>query len=201
MTVHGKRVMVGALTALATAAVLSACAGQPGAAAVVDGTGIPASDLQTALDELSPYVQGASPAAVLRVLVFEPTVTEMAAEAGVAASDEDAQAFLDDVVAQTTPDEDPTFSPASLAIARYFAAYTNLSNLSSQAEVTADITERVADLDVEVNPRFGTLGEGNTITAPIPPTWLVGPAAPAPLPDGSTNEPGDGPAPSPSATS
>jgi len=201
VTVHGKRVMVGALTALATAAVLSACAGQPGAAAVVDGTGIPASDLQTALDELGPYVQGASPAAVLGVLVIEPTVTEMAAEAGVAASDEDAQAFLDDVVAQTTPDEDPTFSPASLAIARYFAAYTNLSNLSSQAEVTADITERVADLDVEVNPRFGTLGEGNTITAPIPPTWLVGPAAPAPLPDGSTNEPGDGPAPSPSATS
>jgi len=77
--VHGKRSMVGALVALVTAAVLSACAGQPGAAAVVDGTSIPTSDLQTALDELGPYVQGASPAAVLGVLIIEPTVSDMAA--------------------------------------------------------------------------------------------------------------------------
>ncbi|WP_028047342.1 hypothetical protein [Cellulomonas sp. URHE0023] len=197
MTVHGRRSVVGALMALVTATVLSACAGQPGAAAVVDGTGIPASDVQVVLDELGPYVQGASPAAILGVLVIEPTVTEMAAEAGVAASDEDAEAFLDQVVQQTTPDAHPTFSPASLAIARYFAAVTNLASLSSQEQVTADITERVADLDVEVNPRFATLGKGNTITDPVPPAWVIDPATQG---GASSGEPGDGPAPSPSAT-
>lgn len=203
MTVHGtarKRAMVGALVASA-AALLTACAGQPGAAAVVDGTSIPASDLQTALDELEPYVQGASPSAVLGVLVVEPTVVQMAADAGVAASDADAQAFLDQVVQQSTPDEHPTFGPASLAIARYFVAFTNLSNLSSQEEVTADITKKVADLDVEVNPRFGTLGEDNKITDPTPPKWIITPTTPPPLPDAPTNEPGDAPAsPSPTPT-
>ena len=196
MTVHGKRSMVGALVALATAAVLSACAGQPGAAAVVDGTSIPTSDLQTALDELGPYVQGASPAAVLGVLIIEPTVSDMAAEAGVAASDQDAAAFLDQVVQQTTPDAHPTFSPASMAIARYFVAFTNLSKLSNQDQVTTDVNKRVADLDVEVNPRFGTLGEGNTITAPTPPKWVVAPTTPAP----PGNQPGDAPSATPSAT-
>ena len=105
---------------------------------------------------------------MLGVLVVEPTVTQMAADAGVAASDEDAQAFLDQVVEQSTPDENPTFGPASLAIARYFVAFTNLSDLSSQEEVTADITKKVADLDVEVNPRFGTLGDGQQDHRPDP---------------------------------
>ncbi len=199
MTVHGgarRRSMVALVTLATAAALLTACTGQPGAAAVVDGTGIPASELQVALDELGPYVQGASPSAVLGVLVAEPTVTQMAADAGVAVSDADAQAFLDQVVQQTTPDEHPTFGPASLAIARYFVAFTNLSNASSQDEATTDITKEVAKLDVKVNPRFGTLGENNQITAPTPPKWIVQPA-PSPSP---TADPGDGPAPTPSAT-
>ncbi|WP_426594507.1 hypothetical protein ACPPVS_03050 [Cellulomonas sp. McL0617] len=193
--VWGKRSMVGALVALATAAVLSACAGQPGAAAVVNGTAIPASDLQSALDELGPYVQGASPSAVLSVLVVEPTVTQMAAEAGVAASDADAKAFLDSVVKQTTPDANPTFGPASMAIARYFVAFTNLSNKSSQEAVTAEITKRTAKLDVTVNPRYGTLGKNNTITAATPPTWMIEPTT-APPSDGTTTNPDSSPSPS-----
>jgi hypothetical protein len=53
---------------------------------------------------------------------------------------------------------------------------------------------------VEVNPRFGTLGEGNTITEPTVPKWVIEPTTPPPLPDSGTNQPGDGPAPTPSAT-
>ncbi|WP_028050867.1 hypothetical protein [Cellulomonas sp. URHD0024] len=178
---------------LATAAVLAGCAGQPGAAAVVDGTPIPTSDLQTALDEIKPYVPGATPSAVLGALVVEPTVSAMAAEAGVGGSDEDAKAYLDAVVKNVSPEAHPTFSPASIAIGRYFVAFTNLSNLSNQNVVSDDITKRIADLDVEVNPRFGTLGEDNKVAPAVPPTWLVDPSAPKPA-DGQT------PAPSPSAT-
>ena len=87
----------GVLVALVTTAGLAGCAGQPGAAAVVDGTPIPTADVQAALTELSPYYQGATTTNLLAVLVQEPTVVELAEEKGVGVSDEDAQALLDSV--------------------------------------------------------------------------------------------------------
>ena len=185
-----RRSMVGALVAVAAAVTLSACAGQPGAAAVVNGTAISGSDVHTAYQELSPYFTGATTANVLSVLVEEPTVTALAAEQGVGVSPEDAQALLDSVVKEATPDEHPTFSEPSLAIARYSVAYTNLQKVADAEAVSTELAQRISALDVTVNPRFGTLGKGNAIGEPTTPAWIVAP----------TPAPSDAPAPTPTPT-
>jgi len=181
----------GALVALATTAGLAGCAGQPGAAAVVDGTAIPTSDVSAALAELEPWFQGVTTTNVLAVLVQEPTVVALAAEKGVGVSDEDAEALLDEVVQQKVQGATATFTDPSLAVARYSIAYTNLQGLPEDAGIGEEIDARLRDLDVELNPRFASLADGNQVAAPVPVPWLVTSATPAPEPT---------PEPSPSAS-
>ncbi|NUU16850.1 hypothetical protein HP550_06250 [Cellulomonas humilata] len=186
----------GVLVALTTTAGLAGCAGQPGAAAVVDGTAIPTADVRAALDELEPWFEGVTTTNVLAVLVQEPTVVELAAEKGVGVSDEDAEALLAQVVQQKVQGATATFTDPSLALARYSIAYTNLQGLPETEGIGQEIDTRLRELDVEVNPRFGSLQDGNQVAAPVAVPWLVAPQAPA-ADEGST-EPT--PEPSPSAS-
>jgi len=181
------------LVALTTVG-LAGCAGQPGAAAVVDGTAISTADVAAALDELEPYFQGVTTTNVLAVLVQEPTVVGLAGEKGVGVSDEQAQELLDQVVQQKVAGASETFTEPSLAVARYSIAFTNLQDLPDSEEVGQEIDKRLRDLDIEVNPRFGSLADGNQVAAPTPPVWLVG-SQPAPAESGST-EPVPEPTPS-----
>ena len=188
----------GVLVALATTAGLAGCAGQPGAAAVVDGTVITASDVQAALTELSPYYQGATTTNLLAVLVQEPTVVELAEEKGVGVSDEDAQALLDQVVQQKVEGGTATFTEPSLAVARYSIAYSNLEGLPDAAAMGDEIDSRLRDLDIEVNPRFASLEDGFQVAEPAPFPWIVAPPEGSTADDGST-EPAPTPAPTPTA--
>lgn len=193
MTVHVKRATVGALVALATALVLSSCAGEPGAAVVVDGTGIPVSDVTTAYDELRPIYQGIGADSVIGAFIDEPVITQMAEEQGVAPSAEQAEAALVADAQAADPEAQPTFSAPALVVGTYIAGYRALVDASDQATVDKELAERRAELDVEVNPRFGTLGDGNIVSAATPRSWIVQ-AAP------QSDESGDAPSPSPSAT-
>jgi hypothetical protein len=183
----------GVLVALTTVG-LAGCAGQPGAAAVVDGQAIPTADVQAALDELEPYFQGVTTTNVLAVLVQEPTVVELAEEKGVGVSDEQAQELLDQVVQQKVAGATATFTEPSLAVARYSIAFTNLQDLPDAEAVGEQIDQRLRDLDVEVNPRFGSLADGNQIAAPTTPAWLVA-SQPTPT-GGGSSEPVPEPTPS-----
>jgi len=194
VTVQGKRATVGALVALATAVMLSSCAGEPGAAVVVDGTGIPSSEITTAYDELSPYYQGIGADSVIGAFIDEPVVMDMAKEEGVAPSDEQAEAVLASDAQAADPKANPTFSEPALVVGRYIAGYRALVDASDQASVDKELALRRSRLDVEVNPRYGTLGDGNVVGAATPRPWIVQETAPAA--DGS-----DEPSPSPSATS
>jgi len=185
----------GVLVALATTVTLAGCAGQPGAAAVVDGTAIPTSDVQAALTELAPYFQGVTTTNVLAVLVQAPTVVELAEEKGVGVSDEDAQALLDSVVQQKVKGATADFTAPSLAVAKYSIAYTNLQGLPDASDVGKEIDTRLRKLDVDVNPRFGSLTDGNQVADPTTAPWMVKAKAPAPT-DGATPEP----SPTPSAS-
>ncbi len=186
----------GALAALVATAGLAGCTGEPGAAAVVDGHAIPTADVRAALDELEPWFQGVTTTNVLAVLVQEPTVVDLAEEKGVGVSDEDAQALLDRVVQQKVQGASATFTEPSLAVARYSIAYTNLQGLPDAQEVGTEIETRLNDLDVTLNPRFASLGEGNQVAEPTPVPWLVTPG-PAAAGDGSTQPT---PEPTPSAS-
>ncbi|WP_315095878.1 hypothetical protein [uncultured Cellulomonas sp.] len=184
----------GVLVALTTTAGLAGCAGQAGAAAVVDGTAISTADVRDALDELEPWFQGVTTTNVLAVLVQEPTVVELAEEKGVGVSDEEARALLAQVVQQKVAGATATFTEPSMAVARYSIAFTNLQGLPDAEAVGAEIDARLRELDVEVNPRFGSLEDGNQVAAPLPVPWVVAPQA-APVDDGST-EPTPEPTPS-----
>jgi hypothetical protein len=185
------------LVALTAVVGLAGCAGQPGAAAVVDGTVISASDVEAALTELSPYYQGATTTNLLAVLVQEPTVVELAEEKGVGVSDDDAQALLDRVVDQKVEGATATFTEPSMAVARYSIAYSNLEGLPDASDMGEEIDSRLRELDIEVNPRFASLQDGFHIAAPAPLPWIVTQAG-STADDGST-EPAPTPAPTPTA--
>lgn len=196
MAVQWRTRAAGVLVALTTVG-LAGCAGQPGAAAVVDGTAIPTSDVEAALTELLPWFQGVTTTNVLSVLVQEPTVVELAEEKGVGVSDEDAQALLDQVVKQKSADATATFTEPSLAVARYSIAYSNLEDLANASEIGEEIDTRLRALDIEVNPRFASLEEGFQIGAPVAPPWLVDPSS---GPDDGAPQPEPTPEPTPSAS-
>ncbi|MGN8246903.1 hypothetical protein ACTHAM_000571 [Cellulomonas soli] len=174
---------------------LTACSGQPGAAAIVDGEVITPGELHSALDELGPYLSSPSTSAVLTILVQAPAVSAVAAEHGVAVSTEDAQAALSDVAAADGIDGSD-FSEASLTIAKFSVEYSALTQLDDAEAINAELVDRVSALDVEVNPRFGSLDAGNFVSDPVTNPWIVQPEAGAA--DESAQAPTDTPSPSPS---
>lgn len=170
----------GAAGALAVAAALAACGGgQPGAAAVVDGRAIPSADVETATRELTGVLEGVTPGAVVQVLVQEPTVVAGAADAGRAVSEEQARTALEEQAAATGAG-DGEFSAASVAVMRYLLAAAALQDAGVDP---TGLQAELADLDVTVNPRFGTLDEAGAL-GPTTYPWLVadGAAEPAPAP-------------------
>ncbi|MCC2307113.1 hypothetical protein [Cellulomonas chengniuliangii] len=160
-----------AASALAVASLLGACSGQPGAAAVVDGEEISAAELQDAVAEVGPFLQGATPITVLTVLVQTPAVDRVAAENGVAASDADADALLSDIAAQAGM-TDLSFGDGARAVARYSLEINALQSLPNAGDVLAQLTEEVASSDVEVSPRYADVTADNQLVAPAR-DWLV----------------------------
>jgi hypothetical protein len=167
---------VGLMSVVALGA-LGACSGRPGAAAVVDGRTISVSDLHTVMTELGPYFQDSSTSGVLEAIVQERPMIDVAAEKGVGASDEDAQKLLDQIAQQAGAATTPTFSPASVEVARASVSLSNLQGLSDSDEALAELSKRIGALDVTVNPRFGSVGDANAVEAATPRPWLVSSSA------------------------
>jgi len=171
-----RRTVRGAAAALALAGLLAGCAARPGTAAMVDGRRIPESDITATFAEIGPALGSATQQSVLHALITEPTLSDIAGDLGSQVTDEQATDLLDEVFAgsEQRPDE---FGPGSLAIARFQLALDAINAAEDQEAVGQDITDRLAALDVEVNPRFGTF-EGATVAAPTTPEWIVGAVTP-----------------------
>jgi hypothetical protein len=166
------RLGLGAATGLATVGLLVGCAGQPGAAAVVDGRAIPVADVHTAAEQLAPFFEGASPANILTVLVQEPTVSAFAAEQGLAVSDQAAREQLADAATRLEVPSADEFDEPSIAVSRYLLAYEQISGSPDAEALLPELERELTDLDVEVSPRFGALDEENRLVAVDRP-WLV----------------------------
>jgi len=155
------------------AGLLGACAGTPGAAAVVDGDVISTSELQAANDQLRPLFPGVTLQAVLSVLIQEPVITELAQEHGVGVSDGDARALLATAATTNGVTLPADLAPGTVAVARYVKASTALSDGDDLEDVQQQFSERIAALDIELNPRFGTLDADANIGDPAAREWLV----------------------------
>lgn len=162
--------------------VLSGCSGQPGAAAVVDGERITVAELQAATADLTPYLQDVTQSSVLMVLVAAPTFDRAATGEGVGVSMQQAEDLLDQaakaaVEAGKTPARTTGFSDAAVEVARFTLLQQNIQALPNGAEVIAKITDQLAALDTEVNPRYGVVDFATGSVTPSSYPWLVAPAA------------------------
>lgn len=157
------------------AASLAACSGgTPGAAAVVDGRAISEGDVDSVVTELQPVltdqlVRGS----VILTLANEPTLTEVAAEYGIAYTDSQLQDGYATAAEQAgvTPVE---LSDSALSFTRFQTIATALSDLSSddQAALVTEYTDATAALDLDFNPRYGEEVSAGTY-APTSYPWIV----------------------------
>ena len=160
-----------AVVPLAAVLLLAGC-GRPGTAATVDGHRITDASLATLVDELSRLTTSATTAqSVLPDMIIAPTVDRVAAEYGAAVTDQQAIQVLDNSAAQLQV-EPWDYSPEMIAYGRQFL---ETQVLKDDPEAAAEIGQGIKDLDVEVNPRFGTWDAG--ILAPTQWPWLIAPAA------------------------
>lgn len=169
-----------ALVVLAAAGLaLSGCAAQPGTAAVVNGERITSNDLDDAtLEYVALTGQETEPVVVLNTLIAAEILPEVAAERGVAYSDEQvAERFTEQaaLLGTTAPE---SYSEAFLDLGHYLFTVIDVQTSPDGAAILEEFSARMAEADVEINPRYGQAQDGTI--APIEHDWLATSAPTAP---------------------
>lgn len=156
------------LLAAATAAgalLLSGCgtAGTANTAAIVDGKRITESGVLAATEQVNQIAGQPVPARqVVTQLIIAPTVAQVLAERGGTSSEAAARSAVASV-----GDPEP-----------YLIDLVRLSldlNAMTEEERTEAIA-RIQDLDVEVNPRYGSFDPERGAVSPVTPDWIADPA-------------------------
>lgn len=163
--------------ALAAAAVLGGCSGTPGAAATVDGRVIAASDVQVAVEQLSGLFNPVDAQTITSLLAVEPTISAIAAENGVGVSDAQARELLEQASAAAGLPVRDEFAASTIAVARFVEARGAIADRPDAQQLADEFNERISELDIDVNPRFGTLAEAGNIDPPTLRSWVVGATA------------------------
>lgn len=160
-----------------TAALLGACAPAPGAAATVNGRVVGEDQVASVVEELSPYLQSPlTPSQAIQALVAAPAVIDVAAQADLGVSEEDARGTLAQLSGQTGAGS-VDYSDATILVTRYLLATSLIQADPAAADLTAEATTAVSELDVTVSPRYGGW-DGQVVTAPTY-DWIVQPTADA----------------------
>lgn len=148
-----------AAAAASVALLLSGC-GTGDTAAVVDGHRISQSGvLETTAQVNEISSQPLEARAVVSQLIVTPTVLEVLGERGIAVSDAAAMSALAGV-------KDP--NPYFVEMARLQVALSKMTE-----EDFDEIVSRLGDLDVSVNPRFGTFDPAAVNVLPSTPDWIA----------------------------
>jgi len=174
------------LVATGVAALLAAC-GTPhaGAAAVIGNRRISVSDLQSATQDAQAYVdaqtnaQGGQRTAVsqrqvLYLLAALPYIEQLATQAGVGVSEDDARSELR---AWNVPN--PSHAGVQVVQANAALAQLQQQGQSKAAEVNSEITDALKKDHLEVNPRYGTFNGSVGRIIPGQPNWLPTPSSSA----------------------
>lgn len=151
--------------ALAGMLALSACSGTSSAetAAVVDGRVITEQQVIEATDQINKAFNPEQPltaAQTLTLLIRAPYINEAAAAAGRAQSESAARAALKDLP------ETPTASTVEILQAE--ASLQQVDDAGRQA-----LAQKFAELDMQINPRFGTFDAARSEVVATTPNWLV----------------------------
>lgn len=161
-------------TMVVAAFAVAGCAGQPGAAAVVDGRTITERSLSDATTELTEVLGGAaSPAAILEVMIQAPFAVQTASEHGVAISTDEASDFLDAEVA-ARGDQPPAdgYGEEALAVARYLFLLGMIEQAPEGQEIMTDLGQRLQEAEVQLSPRYGNWNAEQAMVEQTLPEWL-----------------------------
>lgn len=156
---------------VAGALMTTACAGEVGAAAVVDGKRIEVSTVQDALQDLDEITDGLTQTDILGLLIVEPIWVGLGAERGVGFTDQEVETMLGSVVAEAGL-ENREFSQGAIDVLRTDLVISSLLNGPDGQEVVSEIQERVEAADIESNPRFGEFTADRGLN-PVARTWIV----------------------------
>ncbi|MGC5628613.1 hypothetical protein ACPYO6_10260 [Georgenia sp. Z1344] len=159
--------------ALALGALLAGCSANPGTAAVIDGEEMSEREAQSVAGELvGVFGQELTTVDAVMNYAYSDAITRVAGENGLTVSD---QAVRDQLATMTeqsgyTPDGD--YLPQTLEIVESLML---AGQLQSDQALSTQVTEAMSEVDIELNPRYGTV-EGGQYAQPAHP-WLQ--AAPA----------------------
>jgi hypothetical protein len=157
LTVKTPRLLA-AVAAAATLA-LTGC-GRADTAAVVDGHVITESGIFATSEQVAEYAsQPMATSDLLNRLVVLPAVLEVLGERGVTISDAAARSAVATI-------DSPT--PYLLDLARLDLAIGQLTQ-----DDMAEVTRRLAEADVEINPRFGSFNPEQAAVVATSPDWIV----------------------------
>lgn len=161
------------IIALVAALALGGCAAERGAAAVVDGTPIPVSTVDRATRELN-QIFVVDPRGVVTLLVVAPSYLAEARDLGVATSHDEARAYFAQVAEGAGVDLDPAeLSDASLEILGLALSEQRMAQLPEAPAAFERIQAAIANLDVEVSPRFGEFSLETLAVVPTTPDWIL----------------------------
>ena len=165
-----------AAVAVLAGLVVSGCGTHPGAAAVVDGQRISENEVARAIEDFTAVTgQPVDAPMMLGTLIVAPIMVDVAAQHGVAASDAEAAALLDEQAQLNDREAPEDYSQGVLQVATMTIVQQGLAQASDPEGVVNEITERINSADVEVSPRYGTFDPsgGQIATEPLP--WIAAP--------------------------
>ena len=149
--------------AIVTAALVLTGCGRADTAAVVDGHVITESGVLEVSDQIAEYATSPlAPRDIVNRLVVLPPVLEVLGERGVTISDAAARSAVSGIA-------DP--SPYLLDLARLDLAIGQLTPEDQQ-----NVIARLQEIDVEVNPRYGSFDPQQAAVVASDPDWIVGSA-------------------------
>ncbi len=155
-------------------------AGDPTAAAVVDGRVVREADVQTVVAELPIEITGGQvldPVEIVSLLVAEDVVEDVAREFTTVATDEDARELLASVDADAGR-EVQQYSPATLRVIAVNLMLSNIQQTDAAAPALAEGITSLEQAEVTLNPRYGTIGEqGELQFGDFRHDWLATPEA------------------------
>lgn len=162
-----------AAAGLVAALALGGCGAHPGSAAVVDGERISESDLDRAVADFAAVTgQQIDSPTMLSTLVVAPMILDVAAEYGVAASDDEASALLDrQAEASGLPVPEDGYGSGVLQIAKMTIVNQTMSVSPDGNAAMGDVNTRITEADVEINPRYGEFDpSGQVVPQALP--WI-----------------------------
>ena len=164
-------------------ALLTGCAGDPTTAAEVDGRVITRAEVEAAQEDYTAFSGSAAAAEDILVrLVVAQLVIDRAEAEGVGVSAEQARANLE-AAAEQAELGDRDFADSTVEIERMSTAVVNLQGLEDAEQVFTELSEDLTELDVTVNPRYGTYDVEAATLSPTSYPWIVGAeAATEPVP-------------------